>query len=325
MLDDCGADVQHIPSRERYHRNGTEMSRGPFDRELVAARLRRAMRNGPQAHVDFLYRLALEEVAARLSAVNRTFRDAMICTAAPCDAAEYLMDTGRVERIIRTAPPGVPEEAGAERILDPEHPDLPREELDLFISVFDLAFVNDLPGALAAIRRALRPDGLFLAVLPGGETFHELRAAWALTDSQLDGEPSLRVAPFCTLEQLGSLLQLAGFALPVTDSERLIIRYTDALSLMQEIRAMGWSNPLQNRPRKPVTRQHLALAAAQMETAFSNPDGRIRCTVEFCHLSGWAPHESQQKPARPGSADIHLGEALSACRTTIASDKETDC
>jgi len=124
------------------------MSRGPFDRDLVAARLRRAMRNGPQSHVDFLYRHALEEVAARLSAVNRTFRDAMICTAAPCDAAECIMDTGRVERIIRTAPPGIPKEVGAERILDPEHPDLPREELDLFISIFDLAFINDLPGAL---------------------------------------------------------------------------------------------------------------------------------------------------------------------------------
>ncbi len=290
------------------------MSRGPFDRELVAARLRRAMRNGSQGHADFLHRHALEEVAARLSAVNRTFRDAMICTAAPHDAAERIMATGRVERIVRTAPPGVPEDAGARRILDPERPGLPEEGLDLFISIFDLALVNDLPGALYAIRRALRPDGLFLAVLPGSETFRELRAAWALADSELDGEPSLRIAPFCTLEQLGSLLQVAGFALPVTDSERLTVRHADALSLMQEIRAMGWSNPLKDRPRRPVTRRRLALAAARLEAAFSDPDGRIRTTVELCHLSGWAPHESQQKPAAPGSADMPLGAALSACR-----------
>ncbi len=290
------------------------MNRGPFDRQLVAARLRRAMRNGPQNHPDYLHRHALEEVAARLSAVNRTFHRAMICTAAPRDAAGRIADTGRVERIVRAAPPGVPEAADADCIVDPERPDLPEESLDLFISIFDLAFVNDLPGALAAIRRALRPDGLFLAVLPGGETFHELRAAWALTDTELDGEPALRVAPFCTLEQLGSLLQIAGFALPVTDSERLVIRHADALSLMQEIRAMGWSNPLKGRPRRPVTRRRLALAAARLEEAFSDPDGRIRTTVELCHLSGWAPHESQQKPAAPGSADIHLGEALAACR-----------
>jgi len=223
-------------------------------------------------------------------------------------------DAARIERIVRAAPPGVPEAADADRVVDLERPDLPEESLDLFISIFDLAFVNDLPGALAAIRRALRPDGLFLAVLPGGETFHELRAAWALTDTELDGEPALRVAPFCTLEQLGSLLQIAGFALPVTDSERLVIRHADALSLMQEIRAMGWSNPLKGRPRRPVTRRRLALAAARLEEAFSDPDGRIRTTVELCHLSGWAPHESQQKPAAPGSADIHLGEALAACR-----------
>ncbi len=290
------------------------MNRGPFDRKLVAARLHRAMRNGPQGHPDFLHRPALEEVAARLCAVNRTFRNAMICTAAPHDAAERIMATGRVERIVRAAPPGFPEGAGAERILDPERPDLPEGELDLFVSILDLAFVNDLPGALAAIRRTLRPDGLFLATLPAGETFHELRAAWALTDSELDGEPALRVAPFCTLEQLGELLRSAGFALPVTDTERLVIRHADALSLMQEIRAMGWSNPLRERPGKPVTRRRLALAAARLETAFSDPDGRIRTTVELCHLSGWAPHEILQKPAASASTDTHPGAAPTACR-----------
>lgn len=277
-------------------------------------RLSRALRHGSQGYADFLHRHALDEVAARLGAVNRTFHRAIICTAAPHDAAEIIMATGRIRQVIRMAPPGTPETAGAERILDMERPDLPEEELDLFISLFDLAFVNDLPGALQAIRRALKPDGLFLGVLPAGDSFQELRAAWALADSELDGEPALRVAPFCSLEQLGSLLQIAGFALPVTDTERLTVRHADALSLMQEMRAMGWSNPLRNRPRKPVTRQRLALAAARLETAFSDPDGRIHTTIELCHLAGWAPHESQQKPAAPGSADVHLGEALSACR-----------
>ncbi len=279
-------------------------------------RLSRAMRHGQQGYPDFLHRHALEEVAARLSAVNRKFSRAVLCTAAPRDASEHIMATGKVERIIRAAPPGTPIEHGTERILDPERPDLPEQSLDLYISLLDLALVNDLPGALVSIRQLLKPDGLFLGVLPAGDSFHELRAAWALTDRELDGEPALRVAPFCTLEQLGSLLQIAGFALPVIDSERLTVRHADAFALMQEIRAMGWSNPLKDRPRKPVTRQRLALAAARLETAFSDPDGRIRTTVELCHLSGWAPHESQQKPAAPGSADMHLGEALSARRPT---------
>jgi len=210
--------------------------------------------------------------------------------------------------------PAVAANASSRGFIDLQAPPFAPESLDLFISVFDLAMVNDLPGALAAIRRALRPDGLFMAALPGGESLHELRTAWAAAETALYGDPTPRVAPFCGVRQLGSLLQLAGFALPVVDAERITVRYADALSLMAELKAMGWANPLRERSRRPTSRRLLARAAAEYEAAFTDADGRIPATFEIIHLAAWAPHESQPRPLRPGSARMPLGRALSgAC------------
>ncbi len=265
----------------------------PFDEDLIAMHFARAAR-APGGMPDFLHRHATQEIAARLAAVNRHFAEALVEARAPQDAATIIAAAGKTGSI-RQLPPPAP---------------LPGEGLDLVVSILDLALINDLPGRLAAIRRALRPDGLFLAALPVGDTFRELRAAWAMADSELDGEPALRVAPFCTLEQLGRLLQLAGFALPVLDVDRLALRHDDALSLMREVRALGWSNPLRARPRRPVGRARLALACACCEGAFRDADGRLRTTFEIAWLSAWAPHESQQKPAAPGSARMPLASAL---------------
>ncbi len=260
---------------------------------------------------DFLHRRAVEEIVFRLGFINRKFERALICAHAPADIRARIEASGKVGQITLAAMHERPQGCPAQLVLDPESLALKPQSLDLFISILDLALVNDLPGALSGIRRALRPDGLFLAVLPGENTLHELRAAWAMADGARLGEPGLRVAPFCSLQQLGALMQMAGFALPVSDLDQLTARYPDALALMYELKAMGWSNPLAARPRRPVTRGLAAHAAALYETAHADADERIPATFDLISLAGWAPHESQQKPLKPGTACMPLGEALS--------------
>jgi SAM-dependent methyltransferase len=184
------------------------------------------------------------------------------------------------------------------------------ESLDLVVSALAFQFVNDLPGALAQIRKALRPDGLLLAAFAGGDTLTELRESFAAAESELTGGASPRVAPFAEVRAMGNLLQRAGFALPVTDQDRLTLRYADMLGLMRDLRAMGATNPLVERSRVPLSRRVLIRAAAIYAERFSDPDGRVRATFDIISLSGWAPHESQQKPLRPGSARMRLADAL---------------
>lgn len=287
---------------------------GPFDEPLMSRRMARLAAPESAPMPDFLHRHALQELTLRLAAINRHFARAVICTAAPADASRIVESSGKVEEIRHVKPwsmSGEHDDPAAAVILPPQALAVAPQSIDLFISILDLALVNDLPGALSSIRRALRPDGLFLAVLPGENTLHELRAAWAMADSARFGEPQLRVAPFCSLQQVGSLMQMARFALPVIDLERLTVRYPDALALISELKALGWANPLAARPRRPVTRGLVAHAAALYETAHADADGRIPATFELLSLSGWAPHESQQKPLKPGTACMPLGKALS--------------
>jgi SAM-dependent methyltransferase len=185
--------------------------------------------------------------------------------------------------------------------------------LDLVVSALALQFVNDLPGALIQIRRALKPDGLFLAALIGGDSLAELRAAFAQAESEVEGGISPRVAPFADLRDLGALLQRAGLALPVTDIDRVTVRYASPLALMHDLRRMGATNVLTERRRKPLRRATLRRLFEIYAERFADPDGRIRATFEIVWLSGWAPHESQQQPLKPGSARARLADAL---RTT---------
>jgi SAM-dependent methyltransferase len=178
-----------------------------------------------------------------------------------------------------------------------------------------LQVVNDLPGALAQIRRALRPDGLLLAATLGGDTLTELRQSFAAAEAELDGGVSPRVAPFADLRDIGALLQRTGFALPVTDVDRVIVRYDSAFALMQDLRKMGATTVLVERRRTPLRRATLLRMAAVYAERFSDPDGRIRATFEVIWLSGWAPHESQQKPLRPGSAKASLADAVRGLKT----------
>ena len=178
------------------------------------------------------------------------------------------------------------------------------------VSALAFQFVNDLPGTLVQVRRALNPDGLLLAAMVGGNSLNELREAFSVAESELEGGISPRVAPFADVRELGALLQRAGFALPVVDSDRLTVRYDSAFALMHDLRRMGATNVLSERRRTPLKRATLARMAEVYAERFADPDGRVRATFEIVWLLGWAPHESQQKPLKPGSAARRLADAL---------------
>jgi SAM-dependent methyltransferase len=256
-----------------------------------------------------------EDLADRLAAVLRRF-DLAVDLGTPGNALQgALARVGSVRTIVDArAPPGVNEgpakPAKARVIADEEALPFGDASLDLVVSVLALQFVNDLPGALVQIRRALKPDGLFLAAFCGGDTLTELRQSFAAAESDIEGGVSPRVAPFADLRDLGALLQRAGFALPVTDTDRLIVRYDSAFALMHDLRRMGATNALLARRRTPLRRATLLRMAEIYGERFADADGRIRATFEIVWLSGWAPHPSQQQPLQPGSARARLADAL---------------
>ena len=266
-----------------------------FDRALLRVRQARARRLGA---ATFLLDRAAEEMDERLQAVLRTFtKGADIATPG---VGLRVAIAGRVGTLAHVA---VPDAEGEGLGLAPE-------SLDLAVSALGLHFVNDLPGVMAQLRRALKPDGLLLAAMLGGDTLTELRQSFAAAEAELDGGLSPRVVPFADLRDLGALLQRAGFALPVTDVERIVVRYDSAFALMQDLRRMGATNVLMERRRTPLRRATLLRMAQFYAEHFSDPDGRIRATFEVIWLSGWAPHESQQQPLKPGSAKASLADAV---------------
>ena len=192
--------------------------------------------------------------------------------------------------------------------------------LDLVVSGLSLQFVNDLPGALLQIRRALKPDGLFLAAMLGGTTFTELRQAFLAAEAEIEGGASPHVAPFTDLRDAGALLQRAGFALPVADGDTVRVTYATPFDLMRELRAMGATNALTARRRTPLRRATLMRMAQIYNERFGLPNGRVPATFEILTLTAWTPHESQPKPLRPGSAQMRLAEALGT-RELPAGDK----
>jgi SAM-dependent methyltransferase len=274
-----------------------------FDTGLARRRLARAHRAG---YADFLLRRVVDDLDDRLGAVLRTFTEAVDLGSPSALAAERLRASGRVGRVTRLAPRA---EAGAV-LADLEALPLAPAQFDLAVSLLALQHVNDLPGTLAQLRRSLRPDGLFIGCLLGGRTLTELRQVFGQAESEVEGGVSPRVAPFAEVREMGSLLQRAGFALPVTDVETVTVRYRDPFALMHDLRAMGLTNVLLDRRRTPLRRDTLLRAAALYAERFADPDGRLRASFEILWLSGWAPHESQQKPLKPGTAQTRLAEAL---------------
>jgi SAM-dependent methyltransferase len=278
-----------------------------FDRQLLRVRRRRAAVLGP---VTFLIERVAEEFSDRLAAVLRRFELA-VDLGTPTDALRHVLAvSGKVDKII--AADALANEAPDALAVAADEEALPFRDssLDLVVSALALQFVNDLPGTLIQIRRALKPDGLFLAALAGGDTLTELRTAFAAAEAEVEGGISPRVAPFADLRDLGALLQRAGFALPVTDVDRLTVRYASLLALMQDLRRMGATNALVERRRRPLKRATLARMGQIYAERFADADGRVRATFEIVWLSGWAPHASQQQPLKPGSAQRRLADAL---------------
>lgn len=266
-----------------------------FDRALLRARQARAKKQGA---ATFLLDRVGADLADRLAVVTRAFTDA-VDLGTPGDglAAALSQSVARLHAI------ELPDEETTALPLQPA-------SIDLAVSALALQFVNDLPGTLAQIRRALKPDGLLLAAMVGGDTLTELRQSFAAAEAEIEGGVSPRVAPFADLRDVGALLQRAGFALPVTDVDRIVVRYDNAFALMQDLRAMGATNVLVERRRKPTRRATIVRMAELYAQRFVDPDGRIRCTFEVIWLLGWSPHESQQKPLKPGSATASLAEAV---------------
>ena len=296
----------------------TPMS-GPtiFDRTLLLARQGRARRIGP---ATFLLDRVAEEMGERLSVVLRQF-DRAVDLGTPTDALRrVLAASGKVTTLVAASPAAAHDTTFLTVAADEEALPFADASLDLVVSALALQFVNDLPGTLIQIRRALKPDGLLLAAMIGGDSLSELRDAFAEAESEIEGGLSPRVSPFADIRDLGSLLQRAGFALPVIDSDRLTVRYDNPLALMRDLRAMGATNILTERRRTPLKRATLRKMLEIYAQRFADADGRLRATFEIVWLTGWAPHESQQKPLKPGSATQRLADALGE-REFSAGDK----
>jgi SAM-dependent methyltransferase len=258
-----------------------------FDRELYLARRKKARGEAD----DLLTERMAEEAADRFSLIARQFE----CVLLIADRAK-----------------SVREVIGVHDVREPSGDDLKllTAHYDAVISLLDLQTVNDVPGYLAQIARSLKPDGLFLAALFGEDTLSELRDCWLEAESELTGRASPRVAPMIGTRELGSLLQRAKLALPVTDCDRHTLRYASAFELMQEVKALGLANPMIERSKRLTSRHMLARVAEIYARRFADPDGRVRATVSILWAQAWKPHPGQQQPLKPGSAKARLADAL---------------
>jgi SAM-dependent methyltransferase len=288
-----------------------------FDRDLINRRLDRAWaRQAGGAGADFLLARATQELGERLSLVKRRFAVAADFGSPGPHGALQLAAGGQVDRVVRIAPSrtslGAGDFLGA--VGDLERLPAGDGRLDLAVSLLALQTVNDLPGALVQMRRALKPDGLLIVALIGGETLTELRQSLTIAESEVLGGASPRVSPFVDVRALGGLAQRAGLALPVVDLDRAIVRYADMFALIADLRAMGAPNALDERSRKPLRREVLARAASLYTERFADADGRVRATFDIVWLAGWVPDESQPKPLKPGSATMRLADALKSRR-----------
>lgn len=280
-----------------------------FDRKLLGLRRKRAA-PGAADH-DFLLQRVAEDFADRLAIIQRSFPVVLDLPAYHGVLARRLAGISSVGRVIEAdlveAAPGL---TGPVLLADEEALPFAPGSLDAILSALSLQWVNDLPGALLQMRHALKPDGLLLAAILGGATLKELREAWLVAEDEVSGGASPRVAPFADVRDVGSLLQRAGFALPVVDSDTVTVTYANPLALMRDLKGMGASNAMSARRRVPVTRRLLLRAAEVYAERFARPDGRVPATFEIITMTAWVPHDSQPKPLAPGSAKLRLADAL---------------
>jgi SAM-dependent methyltransferase len=273
------------------------MSQPPriFDTALIAGRL--AQRRGMG---DFVHELVLADLEDRLATLIREFPKALIIGP----------DVSKLPLSGKTASAELSFTRAAAFADDDDMPAIDGDNFNLIVSLLHLQAVNDVPGYLARLRQKLAPDGLLMIAALGGETLTELREAFLAADALVFGGASARVVPMIQVRDAGALLQRAGLALPVADVETHVVRYSSPFALMSELKILGASNPLVDRPRRLATPALLAAAANAYLVRDGDPDGRVRATLEIIWLSGWQPHESQQKPLKPGSATVRLGDVL---------------
>ncbi|MDA8229910.1 MAG: methyltransferase domain-containing protein [Magnetospirillum sp.] len=289
-----------------------------FDRVLVRKRRDRAAA-GFAAH-DFLVREAAERLADRLEDVKRRFPLALDLGCHTGIMAEVLGGRGGVETLIQAdLSPAMAARAAANgcptAVADEEWLPFAPGRFDLVLSCLSLHWVNDLPGTLAQIRRALKPDGLFLGVMLGGGTLAELRQSLAAAELENEGGLSPRVSPFADVRDLGQLLQRAGFALPVVDGDSIGVTYADPLRLMADLRGMGEANAVHERRKTMMRRGTLLAALSRYRQDFAGPDERLSATFRLLTMTGWAPHPSQPQPLSPGCATHSLAETLALAET----------
>ena len=283
--------------------------------KIFEPRLVRAHRSRAAACLgehDFLFREVAERLADRLSDVKRTFPLALDLGCHGGEFGQIVGARGGIETLIQCDPaPAMAGRAGGLALAaEPDALPFSEGKFDLIVSNMSLHWVNDLPGALIQIRRALKPDGLFLASLAGGGTLGEMRGALLEAETEMAGGASPRVSPFVDLRDAGALLQRAGFALPVADGDLIPVRYENALKLMADLRGMGEANALAAMPRH-FTRRAVILRAAEIyRERHEGPDGRVPASFQIVYLTGWAPDPSQQKPLKPGGAAARLADAL---------------
>jgi SAM-dependent methyltransferase len=289
-----------------------------FDRALHRTRLDRAAKDYGRG--GFLKTRAAEDAADRLSAVLHKFplaldlgaRDGALARALVGTPAQArigtLIEADLSEKMLRSNP--VQHSGRLRLVADEERLPFAPQSLDLVVSLLSLHWTSDLVGALVQIRLALKPDGLFMGAFLGGSTLTELRQSLLAAEAEVSGGAGLRVSPFADAIDAAGLLQRAGFALPVADIDRVTVRYDHPLKLLADLRAMGETNALTDRARRPLSRPVLARLCEIYTERFALPDGRIPATFEIISAAGWAPHESQPKPLRPGSAKMRLADAL---------------
>ena len=278
-----------------------------FDQNLHRLRLARAEARFEPGN-DFLLSRCVDDMIERLSAVNMTFKQAVLLFGRSEAAAQLLAKSPQIEQLQRveeTAHLGT-----ADHLAAPDLLNLPDQSCDLIIAPLTLHWSNDLPGTLIQIKRSLKPNGLFLGNLPGPDTLQELRHCLLQAESELSGGAAIRVDPFTDIRDAGGLLQRAGFAIPVVDRESVTVRYDTVFDLVRDLRAFGATSHVESGEKPNLTRAVIARTAQLYAEQFSDPDGRIRATFDIISLSGWAPHESQQKPLQPGSAKARLADAL---------------
>ncbi len=284
---------------------------GPFDRRLMRLRRQRCLSAGASRNW-FLHRELAERLIDRLDDIRRPLSRVLDLGSGTDDLARRLALRPGTEIVARLDPtgaalrdPGFPSVVADEELLP-----FGSDRFDAVVGMMSLHRVNDLPGTLAQIRHALRPDGLLLVAFPGGESLGELRASLTLAELERTGGSGARVLPFVDLADAAALLQRTGYALAVADIDRLTVTYGDPRDLLRDLRQMGETNILRGHAARPLRRDVLARAIKLYREHFCRPDGRVTATFEFLFLTGWKPHPAQPKPLPRGSGQVNLARWL---------------